>query len=355
MKKFLGILFALVLVVGIGLGVYFFMPKSSTVESTAVMTLETNPGIQLVLNKDNKVISATPINEDGEKVLLSVDFVGLTAEEAAEKFAEQASKFVTYKEVVENRHQKFLAAMTGDINVNITIACEDDTDETYLELKESVKNSVNNYFKEARLKCGAIVNVTEDIAGEIEKLGYDVSSYATKTYKEIMQDVEAISHDLKDMAYSLRDDLFSKISTLRTQLNIVHFEDVINMQKGIIADLQEDIEEYKESIKNLPNGALKDSIQASLNTAQASLKNYKKVLKENEDSYKVALSNFEQSLNAFIDNLKQQSEELMNQIQTNLASVLDTGNSLLEEYIQDYGNNSNLLYAIETYQNSLNA
>lgn len=355
MKKFLGIVIALILVAGIGFGAYYFFFRNDAVASTAVMTLETNPKIQLVLNKDNEVISATPINEDGEKVLLSVDFVGLTAEEAAEKFAEQASKFVTYKEVVENGHQKFLAAMTGDINVNITIACEDDSDEKYLELKESVRNSVNNYFKEVKLKCGAIVNVTEDIAGEIEKLGYDVSNYATKTYKEIMRDVEAISNDLKDMAYSLRDDLFSKISTLRTQLNLGDFEEVINMQKGIIADLQEEIEGYKESIKNLPNGALKDSIQASLNSAQASLENYKKVLKENENSYKDALSTFEQSLNAFIDDLKQQSEELMNQIQTNLASVLETGNSLLEEYIQDYGDNSNLQYAIETYQNSLNA
>ena len=42
----------------------------------------------------------------------------------------------------------YLNEINGDLNVNITIACEDNTSEKYTELKENVKNSVNNYFKD---------------------------------------------------------------------------------------------------------------------------------------------------------------------------------------------------------------
>ena len=75
---------AVIVVVAVALGLIFGLRKNE--EASAIMQLETNPSVQLILD-DDTIIGEVAINEDGEEMLALVSFVGLKVEVAAEKFA----------------------------------------------------------------------------------------------------------------------------------------------------------------------------------------------------------------------------------------------------------------------------
>ncbi|MBE5746220.1 MAG: hypothetical protein E7359_02915 [Clostridiales bacterium] len=351
MKKFLGIIVALVLVVGLGIGIYFLVSPNQ--EASAVMTLETNPEIQLVLDQNNKVMSVNAINEDGEKLMLSVNFVGLSANDAAEKFAEATTKFVTDK---NSSNSTFLNEVNGELNVNVTIACEDATNEKYTKLKESVTNSVNNYYKEAKIMAGAIVNVTEDIKNEIEKLGYTASDYANKTYAEIMQDVKSKSEELKNVAFSKRDEVFSNLEALKTEFSeMFNLEETIKTQKALIQTEKDKIADYKEDLKTA-NEFQKVTLNALLDTAEAALKQYEKALDNFVKQYNTFKKEYQSDVNAFVKQLQNESKTVLNNIETTVKTAMQEAKTIVDNFTKEMeSKGQSLITSIEQYQASLNA
>lgn len=342
MKKFLGLLVALVLVVGLGVGIYFL--ASPNQEASAVMTLQTNPEIQLVLDQNNKVMSVNAVNEDGESLILNVNFVGKTAEEAAKLFAEAST----------NYGKVGLQTTNGEINV--TIACDDATSAKYTELKTKVTNKVNDYFKEIGVMAGAVVNVTENIQAEIEKLGYQISDYVNKTYAEIMADVETKSKELKNVALANRDQIFTKLSQLKTEFSeMFNLEDTITSLKAQINDYKTQIATKKEELKTA-NEFEKIAINAALDAAETALDTVEKSLNTAEKSYKEFKSEYEAKLDAFIKDLRQKSEAALETAKARLQEVKTEVNNHINEFKNKEESVRNQIIAdIEAYQNSLNA
>lgn len=342
MKKFLGLLVALVLVVGLGVGIYFLANPNQ--EASAVMTLQTNPEIQLVLDQNNKVMSVNAVNADGESLILNVNFVGKTAEEAAKLFAEASTNYGK------------VGLQTTNGKINVTIACDDATSAKYTELKTKVTNKVNDYFQEIGVMAGAVVNVTENIQAEIEKLGYQISDYANKTYAEIMADVETKSKELKNVALANRDQIFTKLSQLKTEFSeMFNLEDTITSLKAQINDYKTQIATKKEELKTA-NEFEKIAINAALDTANAALDTVEKSLNTAEKSYKEFKSEYEAKLDAFIKDLRQKSEAALETAKTRLQEVKTEVNNHINEFKNKEESVRNQIIAdIEAYQNSLNA
>lgn len=352
MKKLLSIIICLVLVVGIGVGAFFLL-KPDNSEASAVMTLETNPQIQLVLDQNNKVMSVNAINEDGEQLMLSVNFVGLSAEEAAEKFADAATKYLSNK---NSSNTLYLNEVNGNLNVNITIACEDATSEKYTELKNNVINSVNNYYKEAKIMAGAVVNITEDIEAEIQKLGYTISNYANKTYEEIMADVNYIADELESVAIANRDQIFSKYQELKTSFsNMFNLEDQINAYKADLAEYKTELAQAKEDLKNASE-IEKITINATISTIEASIEQIESLLNTIIEQYKDLKADYDEQIETFVNQVKTQSETLLNQIKTSVKTAMENGKTILDNFTTEMEQKGeSLITSIEQYQNSLNA
>ena len=57
---------------------------SNDSEAAARMQVDINPGVEFILDADNKVLSVTALNDDGSLIIAGEAFVGKTAEEAVE-------------------------------------------------------------------------------------------------------------------------------------------------------------------------------------------------------------------------------------------------------------------------------
>ena len=148
-----GLILVAVLVVG---AVFGIMHLQKDKETSAIMKLETNPSVQLVLNKNDKVIAEVALNEDGEKLLATTSFIGLKAEVAGEKFAQ------TVSEKDKMNDSTTSSPATGRATkVKVTISAENA--EEYAELAEKVKTNINTYFSENGVFAGAITEVNNEV------------------------------------------------------------------------------------------------------------------------------------------------------------------------------------------------
>ena len=317
MKK-LFILIAVVLVIGLGVGAFFlFSPKQ---EASAVMTLDVNPNIQLVLDQNDKVMFVNALNEDGEKLSLSVNFVGKTADEAAKLFVEAST------------NAGKINVNTSGTTVNINISSEDADSEKYAALKESVKTKVNNYFKEIGVKAGALVDVNENIKNELVKLGVDVASLADATYSEIMKNFAATSENLNNVALSLRDGLNSQINTFKAQLK--QAEETLNAT----------LESLQAEIDALPNNALTNTLKQTL----------QQQINQAKQTYNTTKTTIEKAINDAIELVRTNSEEILQQAKTTFNNLINEGKTLVNSHKEAFEANKDAILAeIEAFQATL--
>ena len=103
----------------------------------SIMTVEINPKVEFILDKDNKVVSATALNDDGAVILAGeASFTGKTAEEAAEAVVSIAT---------ETGYIVKGSATAKDNEINISIS----GDTSYAkDLYGKVEKKVKKYMKD---------------------------------------------------------------------------------------------------------------------------------------------------------------------------------------------------------------
>lgn len=69
-----------------------FVGCGEPAEAQAMMTVNINPSVEFMLDKDNKVVSVTGLNDEGEMLIVGEAFVGKTAEEAVELVVQIATE-----------------------------------------------------------------------------------------------------------------------------------------------------------------------------------------------------------------------------------------------------------------------
>ncbi len=101
--------------------------KDST---STIMTLSLNPKIEFIIDSSDKVASAHALNNDGNLILLSEDFLGDTYQNASQKFIELCYKFGY---ILKDDNQPINLAISGN---NST------------KMFDSVKISISNFLAE---------------------------------------------------------------------------------------------------------------------------------------------------------------------------------------------------------------
>lgn len=127
----------------------------SASEDLSYVSMRINPEIELVVDKDEKVVSVNAINEDGETVLCELDLVGMTVEEAGEAFTDMAAEL------------GFIDVDSEETTVYIMGSGENE--ELVNSIEEKLTEKINGYFD----KKGIFGKVSHESLKEYEELAQE--------------------------------------------------------------------------------------------------------------------------------------------------------------------------------------
>lgn len=356
------IILALVLVLAIVAGIIVLcIPKD---EPSKVMQVDINPSCQFVLNKDNRVVSVNCLNDDAQIVLQGTDFVGMTAEEAAQTLV----KISTEAGYIQVALDGTATTANGANSINITISASADVDTE--KLQQSIVDSVNKYFGENGIIYGAVCSKVEGFTNALNELGVKAEDYANKTEAEMLELMGKTSKELENIAFESRNKFYAKYEELKKNFDIQKLEDAITKLQAqvdeaqkTIDDYQKEINEYRASIKAMPDGPTKDTAQAMLDNtnklldqAKDSLKELNKKLDEAKKNLKDTMNQLQAKLDEYIKTLEEESTKIYEQAKKTLENKINEIKIGLQEHKDYFEQNKEAVQAkVAEYQNSLKA
>ena len=144
-------------------------------KAKAVVSIDVNPGIELVVDDNNKVISLTGTNEDGKMILIDEEIVNKSLDEAIEIIIsiEKETGFLISGRVNE-----------GENEIKVSVSGE--SQEIINEVNNSVKNSISLICDELHIK---------ETITEVEKYGRDVLE------KRVIEIDPTLEEKVKDMSH----------------------------------------------------------------------------------------------------------------------------------------------------------
>lgn len=216
MKKFfkqLGIgALSLAMVVGAGFSLTACGKKE---DKNQVLSLSVNPGVEFVVDKEDKVVSVTASNEDGAYILNKfTEFTGMSAKDAALKFLELSEE---YGFVVEGSTdgEEFTISVSGE-------GAED--------LYNDVKNKIQTKATELGLAINEMVEITKT---ELEAL-------VSECYQEYAQaDIENMTEE--QLVEMLKQSRIETKDLLTEDERLEYYRDRV---KTIISTKIEQIQEF---------------------------------------------------------------------------------------------------------------
>ncbi|MDD2435187.1 MAG: hypothetical protein PHO63_02920 [Bacilli bacterium] len=147
MKKKILIGLVVVILLGVGIGLYFFKK-----ENVSRIFIDINPSLELSVNKKGEVKEVRALNEDGILLLEGLNLVGMDIEEATLVITEEAVKM------------NYIDEFSIDNVISIKT--------TEKDLEEKIKNKINTSL-EAKEILFEFKGFTDEMRAEADK--YDVS------------------------------------------------------------------------------------------------------------------------------------------------------------------------------------
>ena len=145
--------------------------------AVSYITIDINPSMEIGLDREGKVVSVAPMNDDGERVLLKVNVLGLKYDEAVEKLIEGAATLGFLKEDVENgivvtfTHLKEEVIEKAKIEKVVEKKLKEKNLGSYVQVTE-VSEEVRGKAKEAKVSPAALV-IREQVAEYLKEKELD--------------------------------------------------------------------------------------------------------------------------------------------------------------------------------------
>lgn len=250
-----------------------------------VMNVSLNPEVEFVLDKDNKVLSVNALNDEGNLIISSGEFVNKDANEAVQLFI-SISK--------ENGYLVSGSVSTDKNKLEVQISGE--STKEIDKLYESVKASVETKLQELNI-TGTIEKLDNLTREYLEGVMAEVAPYLEKAqieamkYDELINEIkksrietkEYYSQELKEMYYQAKADALklAQLEKIKEQANLI--------QKGILEGLEP---AYQKAITNLEatrrewflaETSLYQMALKNFNTAKAEYLKYRKEIAESEN------------------------------------------------------------------------
>ena len=236
--KNLKFVFALFTILGLG----FILAACNEVSAAedAYVTIDINPSIELIVTPKEKVIYANPLNEDGELLLVNLELVGLTLEEAIGLILDEAINL------------GFIDPESLETTISIdTISINQEIKD---RIQNRVKETVNEGFQERAIMGRAKdKEFVPDFVAEASL--YGVTPGFLRLAKSAIEMDDTLT--LEDALLLTQEELMSIIKTTRENHRDIRFEirEEFHTAKEAIFEVYhpqiEDLEAQIEALEDL--------------------------------------------------------------------------------------------------------
>lgn len=352
----LAVVLVLIIVAGI---IVLCIPKD---KPEKVMQVDINPSCQFVLNKDNRVVSVNCVNDDAQIVLQGANFVGMTAEQAAQTLVKISTEAGYIQ--VDKEGNATTANGADRVTIKISVSTNVDTE----KLQKSIVDSVNKYFDDNGIIYGAVCSKVEGFVDALDALGVKAEDYANKTEAEMLELMGKTTKELEGIAREKRAEFYKKYDELKKKFDVQKLEDAITKIQAQVDEAQKlvdkyqaEVKEYKKSIDSLPEGPAKEAAKTAydntnklLDTARNSLNELNKQLDEAKKNLRDTMNKLEAELDKTIKDLEEKSKKVYEEAKKVLQQKYDDAKELLKQH-KDYfeQNKEKIKQKIEQYRTKL--
>ena len=327
-------------------------------EAKSMVTIDTNPSIELVVDEKDKVVSVRGANDDGKLVLYGEKVVGKDVEKAVEIIiqaeidtgyivanaqigANQFSLTVSSDTTVES--SELINSIQNKVkevceNNNIAIALEEskvlarseleklalELDPTLTEerVKEMETSQLLAVVKLYQLETVELYNAKlEELYTDVKEFKFDYMSQESTL--EAMKTVDGAIANLAITAYESAVNLLKSaqesVETARYNL-LVKEDSVYQQQVALVKDKKEKVLALKNEVAKLEDGAEKTNKEAKLTVALNSLDSAEVLLQQAYTNANTALDTVVNALDSAMTSLDSALESFL----TAYASVTDT-------------------------------
>ncbi|MGN0787451.1 MAG: hypothetical protein ACI4L6_00055 [Candidatus Onthoplasma sp.] len=324
MKKIFSYVLAVCLILP-GLLLFSACNKNETKESR-VMTVSANPSVEFILNEDDKVVTVNAANDDGNFIIASVSFTGLSAKEAVNLFLQTANQngFIVEDNAIkieisgENAENLFNSikesAKTYLSNINVQVN---------VEFKQIDKNDLKSLLKECmqELSLSEINNYSEqEIISLLKQSREETKNLFSEELKEFYYSnraEEIISSKIQKINSLISSNLIVD-STIKSQIESYYqiFTEKFNEFKETYAEYYLDSEsDYQVKMQEYIS-AKQALLEARLNSEQesvlAELEQQVELTKTALNNAKVSADNALAIIKSAMDNALQGINSLLN-------------------------------------------
>ncbi len=309
-----------------------------TKKEETVMNISCNPSVEFILDKDNKVVSVTALNEDGNVILVGETFVGLTADEAAKLFVKISTETGF---IVEG------SASNNEVKVSIS-----GDSKKANQIYDDVKSKVSKYLSDNNINVN-LKNIEAPTLDELKALVKDAYPTIEDEVLNSLSESELINY-LKEVRIQTKD-LFSQglkdafVAMKDYEIEFAKDEKTLEIINSLDSTYSLVISQYSAAVKNLNNAKVKLE-EARNKYLLSETSDYQVKLKE--------LNNAKDELLKAKNELANMEEGLAKQTKALEVASLETAYGLKETAYNTYYNSANLaidssLLAINTIIKSL--
>ena len=263
---------------------------------TTVVDIDVNPSIELLINSEDRVVAATPINADAERILEGMDLEGTQTKIAVNAILGS---------MVANG---YLTGETNSILISVSSKKAGASDTIRADLSNEVGRMLNNYNSNA-----SIVSQTICDDSEVENISkqYDISTGKASLVKQIVScDNSKDAAELADMSIT---DLTKVAESVSTSGEFTIVEDV--SANTIVIN---DISSEDESIIPVENAPMATNSSNGINANDDIID--KEVVSDNSASDN-SISCNTASVNAISNNSISENSISDNSISVNMVSM----------------------------------
>ncbi|NCB48549.1 MAG: hypothetical protein EOM55_02875 [Clostridia bacterium] len=321
MKKIiLFIILGVILVAGLGVGIYFIF-KSNDIISTNAQTyvsISINPAVEFTANEDGIVISTVATDAEGDEIVQSFDFSGMTVESACEKFTQLCinAGYVSYENDEES-------ADPNEVKITVINQIEDVQE----DIVNKIKLKLNNCFQNNGIFGFVSIDTLAEYAEQAQEFGISVG-HIKLIMSALYYNPELTFEDLVEMP----------INEVVKLVKVSH-ENMQRTTQAIRAQLKLDLEGLKtnEEYANMFTALeVIQQIQISLNDDTLT----EQQRAQFEALFAQAKINFNQSFRLIFEEYKQVKSSLIEQAKEDSQELLEQIRSQYEQKVENNRQNS---------------
>ena len=173
-------------------------------DTRSYMTVEINPGVEFVLDTNNKVITANGLNDDGETLISNVKFEGLTYEAALE---------VVVKEAEESGYLITASSESLLAKKDISISISSTDDKLQVDLEAKIESKVKDLIDKEKIQA-EYKKLEAKARKELEKIALEYDPTLTQeqldklTQEQLYNYVELATIEKAEIASKALEDYY---------------------------------------------------------------------------------------------------------------------------------------------------